>query len=62
MYIAIAADGKSLESMVSDDFSSCKYLLIVNMDNMKIDAIENTGVPKGIALAHKVVDYNCEAE
>lgn len=61
MYIAVAADGRSLKSTVSDEFSSCKYLLIVNMDNMEIVAVDNAGDTKGIALAQKAVDYHCEA-
>jgi predicted Fe-Mo cluster-binding NifX family protein len=61
MYIAVVAAGKSLRSKVSDEFASCKYLLIVNMDNMKIAAIANSGDPKGISLAHEVVDRQCEA-
>jgi predicted Fe-Mo cluster-binding NifX family protein len=61
MYIAVAADGKSLESSVSDEFVSCKHLLIVNMDSMTIETFENSGEPKGEALARKVVDYCCEA-
>jgi predicted Fe-Mo cluster-binding NifX family protein len=61
MYIAVAAEGKSLSSKVSNEFSSCKYLLIVNMDNMEVAAIDNAEDTKGITLAHKAVDYHCEA-
>ncbi len=61
MYIAVAADGIDLKSKVSDNFVSCKYLLIVNMDKMEIGAIENSGDPQGESLAHKLVDNNCEA-
>jgi predicted Fe-Mo cluster-binding NifX family protein len=61
MYIAVAADGIDLKSKVSDNFASCKYLLIVNMDKMEIGAIENSGDPQGEALAYKLVDHNCEA-
>lgn len=61
MYIVVAAEGKSLSSKVSDEFSSCKYLLIVNMDNMEVSAVNNTEDTKGIALAHKAVDFHCEA-
>jgi predicted Fe-Mo cluster-binding NifX family protein len=60
MYIAVAADGINLISKVGD-LASCKYLLTVNMDNMDVNAIENSGDPQGEALAHKVVDNNCEA-
>lgn len=61
MYIAVAAEGNSLRSKVSNEFSCCKYLLIVNMDNMEVVAVDNDGDTEGIALAHKTVDYQCEA-
>ncbi len=61
MYIAVAAEGKSLRSKVSNEFTSCKYLLIVNMDNMGVVAVDNAGDTNGIALAQKAVDYRCEA-
>jgi predicted Fe-Mo cluster-binding NifX family protein len=61
MYIAVAAEGKSLRSKVSNEFSSCKYLLIVNMDSMEIDAVANSGDLKGKYLASKAVANNCEA-
>lgn len=61
MYIAVAAEGKSLTSAVSKEFSSCKYLLIINMDNMEVASINNAEDINGIALAQKIVDYHCEA-
>jgi predicted Fe-Mo cluster-binding NifX family protein len=61
MYIAVAADGESLGSPVSKEFVSCKYLLLVNMDNMQVSTIKNPGELTGETLARKVVDYNCEA-
>lgn len=61
MFIAVAADDQSLESLVSEEFISCKYLLIVNMENMKFKAIENKDDPLGEAMSHKITEYNCEA-
>jgi predicted Fe-Mo cluster-binding NifX family protein len=61
MYIAVAADGKGLGSLVSNDFVSCEQLFIVNMDSMTIETFENPGEPKGEDLARKVVEYKCEA-
>lgn len=61
MYIAVATDDQSLKSQVSEEFVSCRYLLIVNMDNMKFKAIENKGDPLGEVLSRKITEYNCEA-
>lgn len=61
MFIAVAADDQSMESLVSEEFTSCRYLLIVNMDNMKIKAIENTDDPLGEVMSHKITEYDCEA-
>lgn len=61
MFIAVAADDQALESLVSEELISCKYLLIVDMDNMKFKAVENEGDPLGEVLARKITEYNCEA-
>ena len=61
MYIAAAAEGDSLQDSVSDEFASCNYLLIINVDIMDVHSIKNTDYPKGEYLAHKVAEYNCEA-
>ena len=60
MFIAVAADDQSLESLVSEEFILCKYLLIVDMDKMKFIAVENEGDPLGEVLARKITEYNCE--
>lgn len=60
MYIAVAADGQTVESQVSEEFITCRYLLIVDLDSMAVKAIENSGDPLGEPLSHKVNDYNCE--
>ena len=54
MNIAVVADGKSIESMVSEEFVLCNYLLIVNMDNMEFDTLENKGDLYGETLANSV--------
>jgi predicted Fe-Mo cluster-binding NifX family protein len=61
MFIAVAADDQSMESLVSEEFISCKYLLIVNIENMEFKALENKDDPLGEAMAHKITKYNCEA-
>jgi predicted Fe-Mo cluster-binding NifX family protein len=45
MFIAVAADDQSLESLVSEEFILCKYLLIVDMDKMKFIAVEMKVTP-----------------
>lgn len=64
MNIAVAADGKSLDSMVSGELKKCLYLLIVNMDNLSITAIKNDELsesPSGENLANEVLKNDCEA-
>lgn len=64
MNIAVAADGKSLESKVSEEFERCLYLLIVNMDDLSITAVKNNESAEssiGENLAKEVLKYDCEA-
>ena len=61
MFIAITADDRSLEGLVSEEFISCRYLLIVDMDNMEFKAIENKGDPFGENLSRKITEHKCEA-
>lgn len=64
MNIAVAADGESLESNVSEEFEICKYLLILNMDDLTVKAFKNelvTGIQAGARLADEVVKHDCEA-
>jgi len=61
--IAVTADGQKLTSEVSKQFASCKYLLIVNMSNSDVIAIENEGEDdlSEETLANEVIKYDCEA-
>lgn len=64
MNIAVAADGKSLASKVSEEFERCLYLLIVNMDDLSIRVIKNEELSEnssGENLAGEVLRYDCEA-
>lgn len=63
MNIAVAAEGKSLDSKVSDEFEGCLYLLIVNMKDSSITVIENelSERASGENLARAVLAYHCEA-
>ena len=64
MNIAVAADGESLESQVSEKFEQCIYLLIVNMHDLTLTIMkteELSGTSTGDNLAQKILEYNCEA-
>lgn len=64
MNIAVAADGESVESQVSEEFALCLYLLIVNMDDLTVTSMkteELLGTSREGDLARKVLAYNCEA-
>ncbi|MFA6941424.1 MAG: NifB/NifX family molybdenum-iron cluster-binding protein [Clostridiaceae bacterium] len=64
MNIAVAADGKNLDSKVSEEFEQCLYLLIVNMDDLGITAVKNNELSEsstGENLAKEVLKYDCEA-
>lgn len=61
MFIAVAADEQSMDSPVSEKFTSCRYLLIVDMDNMEFKTWENKNDPRGETMAHKITEYDCEA-
>lgn len=60
MNIAVTAEGKSLESKVSEKFEKCLYLLIVNMEDLSITAIKNDEL-SGENLANEILSYDCEA-
>lgn len=61
MYIAVAAEGNDLKDEVSQRFGSCKYLLVVNMSDLSVNAIQNEHGLLGLDLAQKAVDFDCEA-
>ena len=64
MNIAVAADGESLDSQVSGEFSRCLYLLIINMGDDSMTIIKSEKVLEASTegyLAQKVLDSNCEA-
>lgn len=64
MNIAVAAEGKSLDSKVSDEFEGCLYLLIINMKDLSFTVIKNDHLSaraSGENLARAVLSYNCEA-
>jgi Uncharacterized conserved protein len=64
MNIAVAADGKSLDSIVSKEFDRCLYLLIVNMNDLSITVIKNNKFSECSpteSLASEVLKHDCEA-
>lgn len=63
MKIGITTMGKELDSLVSPDFKSSPYCLIVETDNLSFCVYSNAEkcMGEGIAMARAVVDSNCEA-
>lgn len=61
MFIAVTAEGKDLESQVSSRFDSCKYLLIVNMDNMIVESFRNENAMCSENLSKIIIERECEA-
>lgn len=64
MNIAVAADGESLESQVSEELERCLFLLIVNVDDFTVTVIKSeelSGTSLGDNLARKVLEFDCEA-
>ena len=64
MKIAVVAEGKTLDSKVSEQFEKCVYLLIINTEDLSITAIENDeswGDSSGEKLADEVLKYDCES-
>lgn len=61
MYIAVSAEGQLLTDEVSQCFDSCKYLLIVDMSDLSINAIKNEKNFTEECLAKKVIEFDCEA-
>lgn len=61
MYIAVTTDGPHLESPVSRSLKDCKYLLIVNLEDLSLKRFENTCDETAESLAKTIVDNKCEA-
>lgn len=59
MNIAVAAEGNSLDSQVSEKFEKCICLLIVNMNDLSITVINNED-SSGENLANEILNYDCE--
>jgi predicted Fe-Mo cluster-binding NifX family protein len=59
MLVAVSADGKDLSGAVSEKFETCRYLLIVETDDMSFDVFKNAEDAE--SLAGTVVGRDCEA-
>jgi predicted Fe-Mo cluster-binding NifX family protein len=60
MNIAVATEGKSLDSQVSEKFEKCVYLLVVNTNDLSITAINNDELSEE-NLANEILKHDCEA-
>ena len=56
--IAVAANGDTLESKVSEQFASCKSVLVVKLPDLIIDAVVYNPNLSDEKLAEIVNDYN----
>jgi predicted Fe-Mo cluster-binding NifX family protein len=61
MFIAVSANDRDLNAAVSETLEKCRFLLIVNMEDGAVTAIENYGDETGAALAAAVIEADCEA-
>jgi predicted Fe-Mo cluster-binding NifX family protein len=61
MLIAVAADGNALDSPISEEFGTCRFLLLIETEGMRFEAIDNSTRPDGERLARMIVHRNCEA-
>lgn len=60
MYIAVTTEGNKLTDKISQNFDSCKYLMIVNMSDGSTNSIKNEKEFSEEYLAQKVIDFDCE--
>lgn len=61
MHIAVTSEGNTIDSKISNQFEECQYLLVINTDDMKINAIKNESNTYKVNLAYEVVKHDCEA-
>jgi predicted Fe-Mo cluster-binding NifX family protein len=62
MNIGITSNGQTLASKVSKTFEFCKYLLIVDTENLNIiSSIKNDKEDRGNQLADEIIKHDCEA-
>jgi len=64
MKICITSSGRSLDSLMSPRFGRCPFLLVVDTERQKADAIENKNASAargaGVATAQTVSDQGCK--
>ncbi len=62
MKIALALDGNTLDSVISEDFAASQYLLIVETDNNTIvETVDGSNIEgKTMAFAKAAADAECE--
>ncbi|WP_411682305.1 NifB/NifX family molybdenum-iron cluster-binding protein [Clostridium thailandense] len=64
MNIAVAAEGKNLDSQVSEKFGKCLYLLIIKMEDLSITVVKNDESFENLSeenLVGEVLKHDCEA-
>lgn len=61
MLIAVSAGGRELLSAVSKRFETCRWLLLVETDDMTINAVRKTDENNPETLAKMIAERDCEA-
>jgi predicted Fe-Mo cluster-binding NifX family protein len=59
--IAVTSEGEYIDSDLSIKFEECKYLLIVDLEDLSIQTINCEGVKSGEKLALNIIELDCEA-
>lgn len=63
MKIAIAANGDSLKSLVSEEYEDCSFLLVLETDDLSFGVYKNAGRREGseLKITRKIIERRCEA-
>ncbi|WP_373484171.1 hypothetical protein [Acetobacterium sp.] len=60
MKIAMTTNGKTLDSLISDNFDANQKFLVVKISDMSTEEIAISNDLTAADLAQKVIDLNCE--
>lgn len=63
MKIAVAANGDTLESMVTEEYENSTYLLVVDINSLSFRAYPNEerGSSSELGITSRLIEHDCEA-
>lgn len=63
MKIAVAANGDTLESMVTEEYENSTYLLVVDMNGLsfRVYPNEECGSSSELGITSRLIEHDCEA-